>query len=72
MPIAVQRKLVTGSGDLGRKSLEALDLLPDEKERRSRSGPCEQLENRRRSGWVRAVVEGKGYSSSLRQARPNA
>jgi hypothetical protein len=72
VPVAVQRDLVTGGGDLARKSPKAVDLLPDEKERRGGPGLREQLENRGRPHGMRTVVERKRYSAPLGKSCANA
>jgi len=57
VPVAVQRDLVSGGGDLGRDLRPTLHLLADEEERRRRPGRGEQFEGGRRPLRVRAVVE---------------
>ena len=57
MPVAVQRDLMAGVGDLARERRVAQHLLADQEERRRHTLAREDLQHRRRALRVRAVVE---------------
>src|SRR6266516_1522294 len=59
VPVAVERNLVSGRGDLGGELRQALDLLADEKEGRPHVGQAEEIEDGRGPPRVRSVVEGE-------------
>jgi hypothetical protein len=59
VPMAVQRNLVAGCGDLGSEPGPAFDLLADEKEGGPQVGLAEELEDGRSPLCVRPVVEGE-------------
>jgi len=72
VPVAVQRDLVPGGCDLGRERRVALDLLTDEEERCACVRSAEQLERRRRSFRVWAVVECQRDAGRITQAQRDA
>ena len=59
VPVAVERNLVAGCGELGGEPGQTLDLLADEEESRAHVRLAEEIEGRRSSPRVRAVVEGE-------------
>ena len=72
MSIAVQTDLVPCRDDLGCEIAMALHLLADEEEGGGRLRPREELEDDRRSAWIRTVVKGERNAVLMREATLNS
>lgn len=72
MAVTVQRDFVSTRDDVRGNTRPALDLFADEKEGRARITRLEEVEDGRRPGGVRPVVERERNCAFVRDAQRDA